>query len=318
VIQNSLNNIFNYVGNTPLYQLQCDNINLFAKLEYFNFTGSIKDRPAFQIIFDALSNGQITTNSTVIESSSGNFAVALATICSCIKIKFIAVIDPNISSSYENILKLIAYKVIKVDKLDETGGYLLTRIDTVKSICRDDPGMFWTNQYENPNNYLSYYNGLGLEICNSFETLDYAFIGVSTGGTITGISIRLKERFPNIKVIAVDVEGSVIFGGKAKKRFISGIGASITSPLLKKALIDQVMYVTHQDIIEGCEVLLHDHMIFAGGSTGAVYSAITKYFADKNTVTNKPNVIFLCTDKGNAYLDSIYSTEWNKNLSDRL
>lgn len=312
-----LKEISRYIGNTPCYAIADDRINLFVKLEYYNYTGSIKDRPAYNIILNAVNSGKITRNTTVVESSSGNFAIALATICSKLGIKFIAVIDPNINKNYERLLNLLCHRVVKVSKPDETGGYLLTRLETVKAICRDNPDIFWTNQYGNPDNYMSYYKGLGQELCDSMERIDYAFIGVSTGGTITGLSMKLKERFPMIRIVAVDVEGSIIFGGQPQKRYISGIGASITSPMLQNALIDEVVYVSQPAIVAGCEALLTEHVVFGGASTGASYMAIQQYF-NTRALNYRPNVVFLCTDKGSGYLENVYSPEWKTWLMEKL
>lgn len=309
-----LNKIGSLIGNTPTVELTMDGINLYAKLEYYNFSGSIKDRPAYNIIRNAVMNGEINENSTIIESSSGNFALALASICARLGIRFIAVIDPVINNLNEKLLNLLCYRVIKVWQRDITQGYLLTRLNLIHSMCSENPDYYWTNQYENPGNYMSYYNGLGVEIGDSFENLDYAFIGVSTCGTITGLSRRLKERFPGIRIIAVDIQGSVIFGGAPQKRSISGIGASMASPVLKEAIIDEVLYVSQLEIVEGCDELLKRHILFGGGSAGAGYAAVKKYFRNK-AFNKKPNVLFLCPDKGMAYLDNVYDAEWKRQLT---
>lgn len=288
-----------------------DNISLHVKLEYYNYTGSIKDRPAFNIIYQAIRNGEINKDTIVIESSSGNFALALATICARLGIKFIAVVDPVINKNNERLLNLICHEVIKVSEVDHTGGYLLTRLAVIEKMCRETPGIYWPNQYKNPNNYLSYYHGLGNEVCEHFDRLDYAFIGVSSGGTITGLSMRLKEQFPSIKIIAVDVVGSIIFGGKPQKRYLSGIGASLSSPVLKDALIDDIIHVSQFEIIDGCNELLTSHHLLTGASTGAAYFAVKEYFK-RNQQTFEPKVLFLCTDRGNGYLDNVYDPEWKK------
>jgi len=300
-----------FIGQTPLKELDLDNVKLFAKLEYTNLTGSIKDRPAYRILWEALSEKKIDSNTTIIESSSGNFAIALSIMCRNLGIKFIAVIDPVINQEYEKLLCLLCYKVIKVTEIDETGGYLLNRIKVVKEYCEQHENVFWPNQYDNYYNYLSYYEGLSLEVHRSFPKLDYIFVGVSSGGTITGLSLRLKELYPSIKVIGVDVEGSVIFGGKPQKRFISGLGASKSSSILSNAKIDEVVIIPQMAIVTGCEELLNEQVIFGGGSSGAVYYAIKQYFADKY-IHDKPIVLFMCPDKGTAYMNTIYKENWLK------
>ncbi|HDR8432723.1 TPA: 2,3-diaminopropionate biosynthesis protein SbnA [Bacillus cereus] len=311
------------IGNTPMIKLEHEKINLYAKLEYYNLMNSVKVRAAYHILKSAISRGEVTENSTIIESSSGNFAVALATLCRYIGLKFIPVIDPNINGSYENFLRATSYQVAKVDERDETGGYLLTRLNKVKELLNTIPNAYWTNQYNNADNFEAHYQGIGGEISNDFKQLDYAFIGVSTGGTIAGVSIRLKEKFPNIKIIAVDSQGSTIFGDKPRKRYIPGIGASMVPGMVKKALIDDVMIVPEVHTVAGCYELFNKHAIFAGGSSGTSYYAIQKYFENKD-VQNTPNVVFLCPDNGQAYTSTIYNVEWvewlntQKSVEDQL
>jgi 2,3-diaminopropionate biosynthesis protein SbnA len=297
------------IGNTPFKQLNFDKVNLFVKLEYTNFTGSIKARPAFAILKYGLECGLIAENTTIVESSSGNFAIALATMCKIIGIKSTLVIDPNINADNELILDALADKVIKVDRRDITGGFLTTRINEVKKYCVLHPNAYWTNQYENEQNFLAYYHGLGQEICCELKHLNYVFIAVSSGGTLIGLSLKLKEKFPKIKVIAVDVIGSVVFGQAPRKRNISGLGSSIIPLNLKFAVIDEVIHITEHQIIAGCSELLKEHGVFGGGSTGAMYSAVKSYFKNKN-LNNKPNVLFLCPDKGSTYIDTIYNDAW--------
>jgi len=309
--------IANWIGNTPLYKLKFEHCNLYTKLEYYNAFGSIKDRPALYILSKALKDNLIDRDTTVIESTSGNFGIALAGICKFLGIKFIPVIDPAISGQKENILRLISYDVIKVGKRDDTGGFLLTRIAAVNNFLRNNPRSYNANQYQNPNNYLSYYYTLGQEICDHFSRLDYAFICVSSGGTIIGLSQRLKERFPYIKIIAVDIEGSLIFSEKPCIRKISGLGSSMRSSLMESAIIDEVIILSHEQIIQGAYELLHEHSLFLGASSGAAYMAANLFL--KKTPGRNKNAIFISPDNGSSYLDTIYSKGWlSGNCFDKL
>jgi cysteine synthase A len=167
------------------------------------------------------------------------------------------------------------------------------------------PGCYWTNQYNNPDGAEAHYALTGAEICSQLPDLEYAFIGVSSAGTIAGVSRRLKEHNPAIRVIAVDAEGSSIFGGAPKKRSIPGIGASIVPPLLRSAFIDDVVIVPECDTIAACHELLFRHAIFAGGSSGTAYSAVENYIATHD-LPRGTKCLFLCCDRGTAYLKSIY------------
>src|SRR6266702_3940419 len=223
---------------TPHVPLAVEHMNLFAKLEYVNPVGSIKDRAAFWILKRAAERGEICAETTVIESSSGNFACALAAFTRLAGLRFIPVIDPNISGACESFLRRLCPTVVKVEDRDDTGGFLKTRLQKVKDLCATVPNAYWTNQYENLDAMEAHYELTAGEICADFDSLDYVFIGVSTAGTIAGVSRRLKEHYPGIRVIAVDTEGSVIFGGAPRKRHIPGVGSSIVPPLVSHARID--------------------------------------------------------------------------------
>src|SRR6266508_5025588 len=167
---------------TPHVPLAMEGVQLFAKLEYMNPVGSIKDRPAFWILKRAAERGEISDGTTVVESSSGNFASALAAFTRLVGLQFIPVIDPNISSTYEGFLRRLCPKVVKVEERDDTGGFLKTRLAMVQHLCATTPNAFWTNQYGNPDAVEAHYELTAGEIAADFDTLDFAFIGVRTGG----------------------------------------------------------------------------------------------------------------------------------------
>ncbi len=307
-------NVLDMIGDTPLVRIlsrELDNVNLYAKLEYYNPTGSVKDRAASYIISKVLSTGEIDKNTKIIESSSGNFGVALAAICKSYGLKFTCVIDPCINPINEVLISKLDANVMKVTEPDENGGYLLNRIRRVKEQLCLEPNSYWVNQYENPHNADAYYYYLGEEICNSMNNIDYIFMGVSSGGTITGVSRKIKEKFPNAQVIAVDINGSVIFGENPHKRYIPGIGSSMVPLILKKALIDEVVMVDEISTVNACYELLNENMIFAGGSSGSVYYAIKKYFNDKK-FSKKPDVVCIFADRGDRYSTTIYNECWRK------
>ncbi|MBB6274139.1 cysteine synthase A [Pedobacter cryoconitis] len=306
-----------YIGATPLIELKNDNANLFAKLEYNNFSGSSKDRAAYSIIYNGIKSGKITQNTTIIASSSGNLAIAVASISKRLNLKFIPVIDPNINASYETLLNLMAYKVVKVTERDHTGGYLLTRINVVNELHANTPDSFIADQYGDPNNYKGYY-GLGEEIISSFSHLDYIFVAVSSSGAITGISDFIKKHRPEVKIVGVDVEGSVIFNAKPVKRYISGIGASQVPPIIENAFIDDTVIVSQMSIIKGCAELLNEQAIFAGASSGAVYLAAKNYFRFNDIEESKATSLLIFPDKGHTYLDTIYNQEWGAQLANKL
>lgn len=314
-----LSKILNKVGNTPLVALKLSgtpNVNVYAKLEYYNPTGSVKDRAACYIMNRALNEGIFNQDTVVIESSSGNFGVALSAHARAHNLKFICVIDQNTLPVNEMLIRLQGAEIIKISEPDEYGGYLLNRIRKIKQMVAEDPNLYWVNQYANPLNAAAYYASLGKEICQEAprRQIDYVFMGVSSGGTITGVSRRVKKEYPQAQVIAVDIHGSVVFGDTPQKRYIPGIGSSIRPEILDKAFIDDFVLVSEYDTLQSCRDLLEEHNIFAGGSSGSVYAAIRQYFRDKE-IYEPVNVMCVFADRGERYTSTIYNDEWCKKIA---
>src|SRR5437868_3131647 len=300
---------------TPHVPLAMEGMNLFAKLEYVNPVGSIKDRAAYWILKRAAERGEIRDETTVIESSSGNFAAALAAFTRLVGLRFIPVIDPNISSTYESFLRRTCSRVVKVEDRDDTGGFLKTRLEMVKQLCDTIPNAYVTNQYGNPDAVEAHYELTAGEICADFASLDYVFIGVSTGGTIAGLSCRVKERYPKVRIVAVDTQGSVIFGDTPRKRHIPGVGSSIVPPLLSHASIDDVVLIPERETAAACRELLQIHGLLAGGSSGTVLAAAQRYATRMGGGKPKrPTVLFVCADRGTPYLDTVFDPTWTANL----
>src|SRR2546422_950004 len=287
--------------------------DVFAKPELVTPVGSIKDRPAYWILRRAAERGEICQETTVIAPPSGISAAALAAFTHLVGLRFIPVIDPNISGTYESFLRRLCPTVVKVEERDDTGGFLKTRLQKVKELCATIPNAYWTNQYGNLDAVEAHYELTAGEICADFYSLDYAFIGVSTAGTIAGVSRRLKEHYPDIRVIAVDTEGSAIFGGAPRQRHIPGIGSSIVPPLLSHARIDDVVLIPERETVQACRELLATHGLFVGGSSGTMFAAIKRYAARMPASTH-PTVLFLCPDRGTPYLDTVFDPTWATRL----
>src|SRR5437588_6510034 len=310
-----LRELRNTLRPTPHVQLAMKGMDLFAKLEYVNPVGSIKDRAAYWILRRAAERGEICDQTTVIESSSGNFACALAAFTHLVGLRFIPVIDPNISGTYESFLRRLCPTVVKVEDRDDTGGFLKTRLEMVKHLCATIPNAYWTNQYGNLDAVQAHYELTAGEICADFASLDYVFIGVSTAGTIAGLSRRLKERYPKVRIIAVDTQGSVIFGDTPRKRHIPGVGSSIVPPLLSHASIDDVVLIPERETAAACRELLQIHGLFAGGSSGTVFAAVKRYATRMGGGKPKrPTVWFGWPDRGTPYLDTVFDPTWTANL----
>jgi len=304
------------VGNTPMVTLDLDGhkyVNLYAKLEFFNPTGSVKDRAASYVINKLMDSGEINPGTTLIESSSGNFGISLSAYCKYHGLKFICVVDPCITPLNEMLIRSFGAVVIKVEEPDENGGYLLSRIRKVKQLREEIENSYWVNQYGNPYNAEAYYHSLAGEICRELDHVDYIFLGISSGGTITGVSRRIAEEYPEAKVIAVDIVGSVIFGNPPQKRFIPGIGSSMVPDILEHSKIADVVMMDEESTISNCHELLEKYNIFAGGSSGSAYGGIKKYFS-KNPVQHPVNVVTVFPDRGERYATTVYNEEWYSNF----
>ncbi|WP_277423829.1 2,3-diaminopropionate biosynthesis protein SbnA [Staphylospora marina] len=307
------------VGNTPMVRLNrlfgADGVEVYAKLEYMNPGGSMKDRTARHMILESLKDGTIRPGSHLIESSSGNLGIAIAMIARVYGLKFTCVIDPKTSPANVRILKKLGASVDLVTKKDEHGGYLHTRIRRVKEILREIPGSVWLNQYANERNWQAHYHGTGREMTEQLPGKpDVLVAAVSTSGSLLGCARRLRETWPGLKTVAVDVVGSVIFGGKPGRREIPGMGASRVPEILSREEIDEVIYVSDREAVQGCHDLLAREGIFAGGSSGAVVTAIRKLIP---SLPKPCRIVTLFPDRGDRYLDLVYNDDWVEQLPKR-
>lgn len=305
------------IGGTPAVLLKRlfpdQNVDIFAKLEYMNPGGSMKDRPAKFIIEYGLKEGTITPNTHLIESTSGNLGIALAMITRLYQLKLTCVVDPKISPTNLKILKRLGANVDMVTEPDEHGGYLKTRIKRVNELANQEKNALWINQYANQNNWKSHYYGAGTELVEQLpDNIDYFLAPVSTSGSIMGISRKLRERFPNMKVVAVDAVGSIIFNSPPANRELPGIGASRVPEILNKAEIDEVIHVNDYESALGCRRLLETEGIFAGGSSGSIVAALHKMLP---SLPPGSRVVTIFPDRGDRYLDLVYDDEWLAKLT---
>lgn len=301
--------LLDLVGNTPLIRLDKlfgrSGVRVEAKCEFLNPTGSIKDRPARHIVERWLSAGRLSADSRVVESTSGNFGVALALATGVHDLRFTAVVDPMATAAHVALMRQHGAEIVMVDQPDDHGGYLMSRVETVRAICAQDDNAVWINQYANPLNTEAHFLGTGAEIVAQVDDPpDVLVVAVSTSGTIMGTGRRLKIAFPHLRIVAVDAAGSVIFNGLPGPRRLPGLGASRVPELLDPDLVDQVVYVNDEQAVAGCYQLLDEEGIMAGGSSGAVIWAIHQLAAD---LAPGSRVVTLLPDRGDRYLDLIFN-----------
>ena len=300
------------IGHTPLVKLDrvlgdCE-FNFYAKLEGFNPGGSIKDRTAYSIIQQALDEGEIGPGTTVIESSSGNMGIGLAQICAYHGLRFICVVDPKTTKLNIEILKAFGAEVDLVSVPDRaTGEYLPARIARVKELRRMTPDSFWPDQYRNLYNARAHHQTMR-EIVEELDgRIDYFFCATSTCGTMRGCSEYVREHQLPTRIFAVDAVGSVIFGDQKRARLIPGHGAAVRPPLFQPWLADECIHVSDRQCIIGCRRLVKHEALLCGGSSGAVLMAVDMV---KQRIPRDANCVAIFPDRGERYLDTIYSRPW--------
>ena len=304
--------ILSGIGKTPLIKLDHlfpeAEFGVYAKMELMNPGGSAKDRPALRMIQEAWKEGRIGPGTVIIESSSGNMAISLAMICQYLGMRFISVVDPRTTGMNLQILKALDATIdIVTDPDPATGEFLPARLKRVQALLTEIPDSYWPNQYANPNNYLAHYHTTMDEIITGLERVDYLFCSVSTCGTIRGLAEYVKDKGLQTKIVAVDAEGSAIFGGNKEKRRFPGLGAGIVPPLCRTDLIDHIVHVTDADMVMGCRALARKESILAGASSGGVLAAVWKM---KRKLTPGAVCVAIIHDKGERYLDTVYSDSW--------
>lgn len=304
--------ILSTVGETPLIRLnqifEDLHFRLFAKMEGFNPGGSIKDRPALRILQHGIRTGAILPGSVIVESSSGNMGIGLAQACSYFGLRLICVVDPKTTEQNIRLLKAYGAEVDLVAEPDPvTGEFLKARIDRVQTLLRTIKNSFWPNQYANICNPTAHHLTMA-EIATELKgDVDFLFCSTSTCGTLRGCVEYIRQNKMRTKVVAVDAMGSVIFGGQKKKRLIPGHGAAVVPSLFQSDLTDSFVHVSDLDCVVGCRRLARCEAILAGGSSGAVLMAIDKSL---NEIPQRANCVAIFCDRGERYLDTIYSDAW--------
>ncbi|KOR29041.1 cysteine synthase [Achromatium sp. WMS2] len=276
------------------------------KLEGYNIAGSIKLKPALQMITALEQEGILNSNSELIESSSGNLGTALAIVSAQRGYRFTCVTDPISSKTNRQLIQAYGGQVLVVQERDDYGGFLQTRLQLIKDMLAKNNQLIWLNQYANKNNYLAHTKTTAPEILQSFPHVDWLFIGAGTTGTLMGCLQYFRQHSPITKIVAVDTEGSVTFGAAAKKRHIPGLGTSRKPEISKLTEVPDITIVPEIETIRICHRYAKQGLLL-GGSTGTVLAGLTKY---ANDIKPNTNVVAIAADLGERYLDTIYNPEW--------
>ncbi len=304
-----LGNLIDAIGNTPLVKIpfQLDS-TIFAKLEYLNPGGSVKDRSAKFMIEHAEKNGLLKPGGTLIDASSGNQGIATAMIGAMKGYKVIITVSEKISDEKLKTIKAYGAHVVMcpaTDFIDDPRSYH----STAKRLQEETPNSFMPNQYFNPLNAQAHYKSLGPEIWKQTNgTITHFFACAGTGGTVSGAGRYLKEKNKNIKVIAVDSNNSFrATCGNPKPYKIEGMGIDFDSPVIDYSSIDEILTVSDDNAISMLKLLAVKYGLLVGPSSGAIAHVVYEY-AQKNLGKNDTTVMIF-GDSGRAYLSKNFYLE---------
>ena len=292
------------IGNTPLLELV--NIEkkfnlkakLFAKLEFMNISGSAKDRVAKAMILDAEKSGKLKPDSVIIEPTSGNTGIGLASVGTARGYKVIIVMPDTMSKERQLLIKAYGAELVLTDGAKGMKGC----IEKAESLAKEIPNSFIPDQFSNPSNPKVHKETTGPEIWNDTDgKVDIFVAGVGTGGTITGVGEFLKEKNPNIKIVAVEPEDSPLLSkGIAGSHKIQGIGANFVPKILNTNIYDEIITIKNEEAFDAKNLLGTTEGILVGISSGASLSAAIK-LAQREENAGK-NIVAFFVDTGERYL----------------
>lgn len=298
--------ISDLIGNTPLVELthieekEGLDASVFAKVEFFNPAGSVKDRIAKKMIEDAEKKGLIKPGATLIEPTSGNTGIGIASVAAAKGYKAIMTMPETMSVERRNLLKAYGAKVVLTDGKAGMKG----AIAKAQELAAVTPNSFIPSQFENPSNPQAHYESTGPEIWKDTEgKVDIFVAGVGTGGTVSGTGKYLKDQNSNVKVVAVEPATSpVLSEGHAGPHGIQGIGAGFVPNTLDTSVYDEVFTVTNEQAYETGRLIAHNEGMLVGISSGAAtYAAIQ---IAKRPENKGKTIIVLLPDTGERYLST--------------
>lgn len=314
--------ILQTIGWTPLVQLQrigrdlaC---SLYAKVEFFNPGGSVKDRIALNMIAAAEQSGELKPGGTVVEATSGNTGVGLAIVCALRGYKAVFVMPDKMSTEKIQLLRAFGARVVitptAVAPEDARSYYCVA-----DRIVAETPNAILANQYHNPENPHSHYLTTGPEIWEQTQgRVTDVVLGMGTGGTVSGVGRYLKEQNPDIQIIGVDPTGSILKelwenagklppGVEASAYKVEGIGEDFLPSTLDLSVVDQVMRVSDKESFLWARRIVREEGIFSGGSSGSALAGAMRYAKD---LPPERLVVVLLPDSGSRYLSKIFDNEW--------
>lgn len=298
------NSIDELIGRTPLLNvgqyIGTDGSNVYAKLEYFNPAGSVKDRAALQMLNDAEEKGLINKNTIIIEPTSGNTGIGLASICASRGYRIILTMPETMSIERRNLLKAYGAEIVLTDGAKGMKG----AIEKAEELANSFESAFIPGQFTNESNVQAHINTTGPEIYDDTDgKIDIFVACVGTGGTLTGIGKYLKSKNENIKIVAVEpYESPILSGGEAGAHGIQGIGANFIPDILDTDLYDEVIRVKTNDALAMGRDFARTSGVLIGISSGAALVAAKELATQKENMGK--TIVTLLPDTGERYLST--------------
>ncbi len=311
-------NVLEAIGRTPMVRLNkvvpSGSANVYAKCEFLNPGGSIKDRMAYHIVRKAMERGDLAPGGVIVENTSGNTGMGLALIASVFGLRIILTMPDKMSQEKIDMLRAFGAKVVVTPTevpADSPDSYY----ETAKRLAREVPESFYVNQYHNKDNIEAHYLSTGPEVWEDMGgKVDAVVIGVGTGGTISGVGKYIKEKNPGVRVIGVDPIGSIYYdlfkSGKMTEPHVykvEGIGEDMVCGALDFSVIDDMVQVNDKECFTIGRRLAREEGIYAGGSSGAAVAGALKVAAEMGP---GKNVVCILPDSGNRYLSKMFNDEW--------
>jgi len=291
------------IGNTPIVELKKlspkPGVRLFAKLEFYSPTGSVKDRVAKSMIERAEAEGAVAPGQRILEPTSGNTGISLALICRLKGYPFTAVMPENVTAERTELLRMHGAEIVYSEGSKGSNG----AVELALEMAEKDPSVYMPYQYGNPANPDAHYYGTAPEIINDLGEVTAFVAGLGTGGTLMGNGRRLKEHDPNTKIVAAEpLQGEDVQG-------LRSLDDGFIPPIIDISVLDRKIIVTNRDGIIWTRKLFEEEGIFAGVSSGAIASVAVRIANE----LDEGNVVFLVADDGNKYMSAGL---WTKSIDE--